>query len=494
MTECFYRHVLLKWNIREFNLSLLDSRKKYFNIVPFFSVFLFCFLISFLAVFFYQHFHFPQRYADLTVSKMEEVFAEEEFFAQRARSVLDTRNDVGYVRLLDQYGVLEKSFGFQDDKGFEKLTLRGPEGKTVLLGLKKSSLGEKLYLDAFLWSLVFAFLMSAVFTLLIRFVTGRAFGFLGEFSRALGSVARGDYSVRLDGQSSIIAAAGVKRLCREFNEMASSLETETPAPDYTEDLQDLDSESSPETQIDLRPEIVLSEEQSSDASPFAAPEDSSDEGFVEVIHISDEQEDAEPEQETLSVVTEVSDAEEKKTDVSILVVKIADFESMIEAVLPSKANSVKADYRKFVSTLVNSFGGTIESILRDEVVASFTGSGPESVSKLSCVCCAVEMMQVFYGLVDGQKVSEPSDIKLKIGISSASLSVSDESDVIALAKPFVDEAKTLCSEARPWSVFVTTDFREGVSDYLEVRREKANGNLCYAVTGVEQEALERSKN
>lgn len=474
-------------------MSPLKNRKNSFNLVPFFPVFIFCLLLSFLAVFAFQYFYFPERYADLRVAEMEEVFSEEEFFADRARSVLDTRNDVGYVRLLDHNGVLEKSFGFQDDKGFEKLTLKGPEGKTVLLGLK-SSVGGEFHLGALLWSLLFASLMAVVFTSLIRLISDRAFRFLGEFSEAVGSVAGGDYSVRLDGRSSLIAGAGVQWLCREFNEMASSLEGGSADQDDTEDSEAADFDRSAELPADFRPKIVLSQEQSSDLSSFRVPEDSFDEDLAEIEHVSDE-EDAEPEQEAPSAVTEIADSEGKKTDISILVVKIADFETLIEDVSPSSINSLTADYRKSVSTTISSFGGTVEAILRDEVVAFFTSSDPDlgSAAKLNCVCCAVEMMQLFAGVVNGQKVSTRSDIKLKMGISSADLPVSDESDVFALAKPFVDEAKALCDGARAWSVFVTTGFREGASDYLEVRREKVDGNLCYAVTGVEEEALQRTE-
>ena len=476
-------------------MSPLKNRKKSFNLVPFFPVFVFCFLLSFLAVFAFQYFYFPERYADLTVAEMEEVFGEEEFFADRARSVLDTRNDVGYVRLLDHNGVLEKSFGFQDDKGFEKLALKGPEGKTVLLGLR-SSVGGKFHLDALLWSLVFASLMAVVFSSLIRFISDRAFRFLGEFSEAVGSVARGDYSVRLDGRSSLIAGAGAQWLCREFNEMASSLEGGSADRDDTEDSEDVDFDRSAELPTDFRPKIVLSQEESSEVSPFRAPEDSFDEdsfdeGMVEVVHV--EEEGAGPEQDVPSAVTEIADPDGKNTDISILVVKIADFETLIEDVSPSGVNSLTADYRKSVSTTITSFGGTVEAILRDEVVAFFTSSDSGPAAKLSCVCCAVEIMQLFAGVVDGQKVSARSDIKLKMGISSADLPVSDESDVFALAKPFVDEAKALCDGARDWSVFVTTGFREGASDYLEVRREKVDGNLCYAVTGVEEEALQQTE-
>ena len=469
-----------------------ENRKKPSNLVPFFPVFLFCLILSSAAVFAFQHFYFPERYSDLRIAEMEEVFGEEDFFADRARSVLDTRNDVGYVRLLDHNGVLEKSFGFQDDKGFEKLALKGPEGKTVLVGLRNSG-GKKFYLDAVLWSLIFGSLMAVVFTSLIRFVSDRAFRFLGEFSDAVSSVASGDYSIRLDCRSSLISGAGLQWLCREFNEMVSSLEGESSEQDTNEKSDDVDLGRSADLQTDFHPKIILRQEQPSEVSSFEVPaDDFSGEGTVENTHVS-EREDTEPE-EVVSSVTGVADSEGKKTDVSILVVKIEDFESLIEGFSPSSVNSLTADYRKSVSATVASFGGKVEAILRDEVVAFFTGSDSSSVpvAKLCCICCAVELMQLFAGVVNGKRLFARSDIRLKVGISSADLSVPEESDVFTLAKPFVHKAKSLCDGAMAWSIFVTTDFREGTSDYLEVRRQKVGGELCYAVTGVEEEALKQT--
>ncbi len=476
----------------------MKNRKKSFNLIPFFPVFLFCLILSCLAVFVFQYFYFPERYADLRVAEMEEVFGEEEFFADRARSVLDTRNDVGYVRLLDHNGVLEKNFGFQDDEGFQKLTLRGPEGKTVLVGLR-SSVGKKFSFDALLWSLIFGSLLAVVFTSLIRFVSDRAFRFLREFSDALSSVAGGDYSVRLDGRSSLIAGAGVQWLCREFNEMTSSLEGDSAVRGGLGESKDLDAEGSVEMQADFRPKIILSQEKPSEIPPevsFQTPpetsEDFFDDGVVEIVHVSDE-EDTEPEQ-LPSPVAASEDSEGEKTDISVLVIKIADFENLIEDISPSSVNSLTADYRKSVSTSISSFGGKVEAMLRDEVVAFFTNSDPDAgpAAELSCVCCAVETMQLFVGVVNGQRISGRSDIKLKMGVALADLAVPEESDVFTQAKPLVDEAKALCDGARDWSIFVTTDFRESASDYLEVRREKVQGELCYSVTGVEEEALRRT--
>ena len=467
----------------------MKNRKKYFNLVPLLPVFISCFLVSFIAVFSFQHFYFPQRYADLRAAEMEEVFADKEFFSKRARSVLDTRNDVGYVRLLDSNGVLKKSFGFRDDKGFEKLELRGPDGKTVLLGLK-DSVSKKFYGDAFLWSLIFGSLMGIIFTALIRFISNRAFSFFGEFSDAVSSVASGDYSVRLDRSSPLIKGAGVQGLCSEFNEMVSSLKNGAPKGGATEDS-DSDSDRFAQSQEDFRPKIVRQQELS-EASLFDVPEDSLDsfdEGMVEVIDVSEE-EDFEPE-EIISVPKEAENSAETKTNISILVIKISDFENLIKDVSPPNVNSLTVNYRKTVSTTIVSFGGKVEAVLRDELVAFFTST--DSDTRFNCVCCAVEIMQMFAGVVDGQKVSTHSDIKPKMGIASADLSVPATADISSLAKPFVNEAKSLCDASKAWGIMVTTGFRQSMSEYLEVRREKVNGKLCYAVTGVEEEALRMTR-
>jgi len=475
-------------------VSPLNNRKKSFSILPFSTVFLFCLIFSVLAGFLFQHFYFPERYADLRVAEMEEVFNEEEFFADRARSVLDTRNDVGYVRLLDNNGVLEKSFGFQDDEGFKKLTIKGPEGKTVLVGIGTSAT-KKFYFDAVLWSLIFGSLMAVVFTLSIRFISNRAFGFLKELSDAVTSISRGNYSVRLDGQSSKVAGFNVQWLYRQFNEMVSSLESSSIKQEKSGDLglQDFTEE-----RAGFYPKMVLNQEKTSQISSSETSTDSSNEETEEVIIVSDK-EDTEP-KKTPSPITDIVDFQGKETEldkmeVSILVIKIVDFESLIKDISPLDIDSLTSDYRKFISSTVNSFGGTVEAILRDEVVAFFTNSNSEEVpaSELSCICCAVEVIQLFAGVIDKKRISSQSDIKLKMGISSTNLSVLDKLDVPTRAKTFVDEAKVLCDGARPWSILVTTGFRASVSDYLEVRREKVEDKLCYAVIGVEEEALQQIK-
>ena len=170
----------------------------------------------------------------MRTAEMENVFGEEELFAENSRSILNTRSDVGYVRLLDRNGVLEKSFGVQDDSGFEKLTVKGPEGKAVLVGIKTPS-GDGNYLNMALWSLLAGSLMAVALSFFLRAMNARSLRFLGNFSDAMRRLSRGDYSARIEPGSSFAANPGLARLCREFNDMVSSISPVPPGEKESEE-------------------------------------------------------------------------------------------------------------------------------------------------------------------------------------------------------------------------------------------------------------------
>lgn len=446
----------------------------------------------------FQYFYFPARYAQMRTAEMENVFGEEELFAEHSRSILNTRSDVGYVRLLDRNGVLEKSFGVQEDKGFEKLPLKGPEGKTVLVGIRTPSV-DGTYLNVALWSLLAGSILAVALSFFLRAMNARSLRFLGDFSDAMRRIARGDRSARLDPGSSAAADPGVARLAREFNEMASSIasapsgeraaddDSADPAdegadPAGAEDLED-SSEGDGEPSPSFRPKIVPG---GRDPDPSPGSEDRSGSGVAESLSaLSAPTEDVPP------AVSRDPRSPEERTGVSVLVAKIADFDAFVGDLEPSEIDFLTAEYRKSLSNFVDSFGGVVETVLRDEVVAFFSdaGDGGRKAAELRSVCCAVEMMQFFGGAEDREASAARSGTKVKAGISSADLSVPPGSGVFAEAGTFVSEAKALCDGARGWSIFVSKDFRESVKDYLEVRRESVGGRLCYAVTGVEEDAL-----
>lgn len=473
-------------------MNRLTNRKNSSEPDAFLSVFLFCLLVSFCVVFIFQYFYFPVRYAQMRTAEMENVFGEEELFAEHSRSILNTRSDVGYVRLLDRNGVLEKSFGVQDDSGFEKLTVKGPEGKAVLVGIKTPS-GNGNYLNMALWSLLAGSLMAVALSFFLRAMNARSMRFLGNFSDAMRRLSRGDYSARLEAGSSLAANPGLARLCREFNDMASSISPVQPgekasdedsAADAGESAVPADATDAEETaredsagregepRSSFRPKIVPREQQQTPAAEVLPGS-----GVAEILS-------------GRTVATDGSPG--NGTGVAVLVVKIADFDTFVSDVDPSEVDFITAEYRKSLSDFVVSFGGVVETVLRDEVVAFFSdsGDGGRKAAELRAVCCAVEVMQFFGTSDEGEATADvKSRTKVKAGISSADLSALAESDVFAEAKPFASEAKALCDGARGLSIFVSKDFRESVKDYLEVRRENLGGRLCYAVTGVEESAL-----
>ena len=437
----------------------------------------------------------------MRTAEMENVFGEEELFAEHSRSILNTRSDVGYVRLLDRNGVLEKSFGVQDDKGFEKLTLKGPEAKTVLVGIRTPS-GNGTYFNIALWSLLTGSLLAVALSFFLRAMNARSLGFLGDFSDAMRRLSRGDYSARLD--ASITADPRGAELAREFNEMASSL---APVPsrekaadgddsagtgDASTDPEETAREDSAardgETQPSFRPKIVFREQESNPSAEVSpGSEARSGPGTAETVSGRPAAAEDDP-----PAVSRDALSREEKTGVSVLVARIVDFDTFVRDLEPSEIDFLTAEYRKSLSNFVVSFGGVVETVLQDEVVAFFSdaGDGGRKAAELKSVCCAVEIMQFFGGAEDREATAGKFRTKVKTGISSAVLSVRADSGVFAEAEAFASEAKALCDGARGWSIFVSKDFRESVKEYLEVRRESVGGRLCYAVTGVEEDALE----
>lgn len=448
------------------------NRKNSFSHGAFVLIFVFCLLFSFSAVFAFQYFYFPVRYAELRTAEMQRVFGEEELFAELARSILATRSDVGYVRLLDRDGVLEKSFGVQYDQGFEKLAVGGPGGKTVLVGVRPFP-NTGIYFDILLWSLLIGSLMAVVFSFFLRLMNDLSFRHLKEFSDGMKLLSEGDYSARLDARSSMMINSRIVQLCREFNEMASSLEKAAPtvsAEPADESPTVEDSAAEPGTGPLFSPPSAPAPAEPADTFPVPSPEDSG----------------------TGKAAPSPAVAPPRKTWLSALVVKIADFDSLARNLDSSEMSSLTAEYRKSLSNFVISFGGVVERMLQNEVVALFPASdGDDRTSvELRSVCSAVETMQFFGGARNRHGISSGTGVKVKAGISSSEIEIPADSGVSASVKPLVDEARTLCDGAKSWNIFVSVRFRESLRDYLEVRREYVDGNLCYSVKGVEEKALE----
>ncbi len=480
-------------------MSSSRNRKDFSGFASFPYIYIVCFLLCSLTIFLFQYLYFPERYATLRVMEMDEIFEEEEFFTERAKAVLNTRSDVGYVRLLDENGITEKSFGYQQDEGYTKLALSGPEGKKILMGIKP--VNNRFYSDSLLWSILFGALMAAILSYFIRFVNSRSFRFLEEFSKGINSVARGNYRVSLDENSFPSAGKRVKRLCREFNEMVFSLENKPTATDDTEESEIEFVDLLPEQQEVFQPqagtheEIEGMENQKDRETIVEQDEDITEHEVIEIVDVdvSSDMDVKTVQRTTDSAGDNAYDSQQGSgTELCVVVIRIAEYENVVQGLSPSDINSLMAKYRKSISETVTSFRGDVEAMLRDEVVVFFTNSNvaTDISAKLSSVCSAVEMIQ-FFASASGRLSPGLHEIKLKIGISSTIFPSSTEADVSLFAKSVVDEAKVLCSTARAWNILVTTDFRESLKDYLVVRREKVGNRMCYAVTGVEEEALEQ---
>ncbi len=64
---------------------------------------------------------------------------------------------------------------------------------------------------------------------------------------------------------------------------------------------------------------------------------------------------------------------------TVFVAKIADFQELSTTLDAAEFNSFLADYRKAASSIISNYGGVIEALLKDEIVAFF--NAPEEQNK-----------------------------------------------------------------------------------------------------------------
>ena len=110
----------------------------------------------------------------------------------------------------------------------------------------------------------------------------------------------------------------------------------------------------------------------------------------------DIEEDIPPFQPTLITSDEEEEEDEdyergRERNVTVLVAKIADFQELSNTLNPSEFNAFLADYRKAASAIISNYGGVIEALLKDEIVAFFNAPEEQVHPELKAISSAVEV-------------------------------------------------------------------------------------------------------
>lgn len=532
-------------------MKFYNNQKGTFDLTTSIAVFLVCLIIS-LSVAAFHYWYFPTKYLDFKSTEIQTLFTTDSDFGDLAKDILNSRNDIAYLKLLNQNGVLEESFGNQNNLNSKKYSFNGPDNKTIIAGIKPLS-NKQIDGYALLWSLIIGSSISIVLLFIIFLVSPAPDRSLRKLSEALKNAVDGDYKSKLTIDSAIKGDDEMVSIYSNFNNLIDRV---FPADDFesVEEIigeDDLDMILPEEESIteDVE-EIVVSEVDEIEDVEAAQLEDQSDisevkESEIEEIQeipnefvsnvetgikepieepVSDPDESLKepglyPDEENITEDTtpdindEVNDLEEEVTEiitpfkpkvvsvanegrsigknrnVTVLVAKVSDFESLIGDLEPSDLNSFITEYRRKASSIIAEYGGVIEALLQDEIVAIFNAPEKQKHPELRSISASVEIMQVIAELARKRKAEGKRIISGKIGLSVSSVPFYTETGIPDRIKDVVDNSRHLCENTENWKIFVSGELYDCVKEHVEVKQTKVDENFYFSVIGVEEGVL-----
>jgi class 3 adenylate cyclase len=349
-------------------------------------------------------------------------------FADTSKDILNSRPDIVYIKLLNPEGVLLESFGGEETENLEIVPITTPENNTIVLGVLGKDF-KSLVLSSLMWSALIGVAVSVVVIFILSLFSSGRNDSMEKLISAMKSVSRGDYSgSRLDPESSDDVAT--IRAYETFNQMVDRMRRRA----------DTEEELPP-----FQPQLISSHDEDED------------EGIVS-----------------------------RPRNVTVVVAKIADFQELSNTLKPAEFNAFLADYRKAASAIISNYGGVIEALLKDEIVAFFNAPDEQVNAELKAVSSAVEVLQLLAGITRDRKVEGKAAISGKIGIGMKSVPVYEDSSMPHGVKEVTDIARRICTVSPVWRVIVSSDVYAIVKDYVEARELKLGNDSYYSIVGVEE--------
>jgi class 3 adenylate cyclase len=348
-------------------------------------------------------------------------------FADTSKEILNSRKDIIYIKLLNPEGVLLQSFGTEDGKNVDIIPITTPENNSIVVGIVSKNY-KSLMISSLMWSVLIGIAASVVIVFILSlFSTGKSDS-IEKLISAMKSVTRGDLAgARLDPELSDDVAT--IRAYETFNQMVDRLRKR----------EDIDEDIPPAFQ----PTLISADE----------------------------------EEEEITA---------KPRNITVVVVKIADFQELSNTLKPSEFNSFLADYRKAASAIISNYGGVIEALLKDEIVAFFNAPEEQVNPELKAVCSAVEVLQLLASITRERKIEGKTAISGKVGIEMKSIPVYDDSGIPHGIKEVTDLARKISTVAPVWRVIVSSSVYDTVKDFVEARELKLGNDSYYSIVGVEE--------
>ena len=200
---------------------LLNDNRGNINVTTSIIVFLLCILISLSVAVFHQYFYYPSKDLNSKADLISDQFQDRNSFEKTAKNILNTRSDVPYLKLLDQNGVIKESFGKDTKDGVKRFSFASADGGTIIFGLAS---GEQNALDSYplIWSLLIGAGLSFLLIFLIFLESPKQGDALKKLESAMERVSQGDFSARMDIDSSSDEEIDILNAYQGFSKFAEN--------------------------------------------------------------------------------------------------------------------------------------------------------------------------------------------------------------------------------------------------------------------------------
>ncbi len=383
------------------------------------------FVLVSILVSVFSSYYFTSTLSEQKAQELVQLFsAPDTSFDETAKNILNSRQDVLYIKLLDSKGVLQESFGSDEGENIEMFPITTSENSTILLGLVGTDFKNLIIYPA-LWSALIGLVVSIIVLFILSLLSNGKSDSIEKIISGMKRVSRGDSTTKLESSEAGDDVTMI-RAYETFNQMLDMLK---------------------------RRENVEVEE------PIFQP--------------------------TL-IATEEKEEETNTRRVTVIVAKIADFQDLSSTLDSTEFNSFLADYRKSASSIISNYGGVIEALMKEEIVAFFNAPEEQTNPELRAICSAVEVLQHLATITRERKLEGKIAINGKIGIGTKTLNVYSDSGVPQGIKGVTDTARSICDISPIWKVIVSSELYLSVSEYVEAREVTLGEESYYSIVGVEE--------
>jgi len=389
------------------------------------------FILLSILISLFSSYYFTSAVSEQKTQELIKVFSQSNTsFQESAENILNSRQDIYYIKLLDSQGVLQESLGNENGENLEILPITTSDNSTILIGLAGADF-KSLTISTAIWSGLIGLVVSIIVLFLLSFLSNGKSDTVEKLIAGMKRVSRGDLATKLESSE----AGDNVTMIRAF-------ETYNQMLDLLKRKQEIEPPEEPVFQPTL-------------------------------IEAEDKEEEGEEE-------------ETRNRRVTVVVAKIADFQELTSTLDSSEFNAFLADYRKSASSIISNYGGVIEALMKDEIVAFFNAPEEQTNPELRAICSAVEVLQHLATITRERKLEGKIAISGKIGVGSKTLNVYGDNGIPQGIKSVTDSARKICDLAPIWRVIVSADMYYTVSEYVEARELTLGGESYYSIVGVEE--------